>query len=278
MKISVILPAAGFGNRFADGQIANARRKIELDLAGKPVFLRAVELFINRDNVEQVILAVPPDTLDTFKLRWGDKIGFLGVVVVSGGAAGRWETVLRALDAVDESCTHVAIHDAVRPLTSPAMIDRVFAVAERFDAVIPAVAVPGTLKRVEQEPGSTQATAPDPLDGILSGAGKPKVARVIETVDREGVVEAQTPQVFEIGLLRRAYHRIAGSGIQQSSITDDASLVESLGQTVRVVEGETTNLKITHPADADLAAAIIENRQAATARELGEKRLFVDDD
>lgn len=252
--------------------------KIEMELAGKPVFLHAVELFIRRPDVGQVIVAVAPDRLDDFRFRWGDKLGFLGVKVVAGGETERWQTVARALEAVEDSATHIAVHDAARPLGTTALIDRVFEAAQRFSAVIPACAMGSTLKRVEMD--DTVETRVDPLDSILGSADHDPtpVHKVVETIDRRRLVAVQTPQVFEASLLRRAYRQIADGLLDPSGITDDAQLVEELGEPVRVVEGETTNLKITYPGDAELAEALLTRRSATQATELVKKRLFGDDD
>lgn len=269
MKIAVILPAAGLGKRFANGENSDASStafdeknsavslaagmapttKIEANLAGQPVFVRAIELFLNRPQVGQIILAVNPDRVDEFTFRHGDKMRFHGVTIVPGGRKERWETVAKALAAVDDSCTHVAIHDAARPLTSDATIRRVFEAAITHDAVIPGLPVSSTLKR------TAVVTQPvDPLDDILGSAGKAvtDLRKVVETVDRSDLVEVQTPQVFEINLLRNAYASLTdGKGI-----TDDAGLVESLGHTVYVVQGDSSNLKITRPEDLQLAHAL----------------------
>src|SRR5689334_4003928 len=139
MKIAVILPAAGLGKRFQDSQAADdlglaGRSKVELDVAGKPIFLRSIELFLNRSVVGQIILAVNPETIEDFQFRWGDKLAFHAVDLVAGGKAERWETVLKALARIKPGCTHAAIHDAARPLASPRLIDRIFEAAERLPA------------------------------------------------------------------------------------------------------------------------------------------------
>lgn len=284
MKIAVILPAAGLGKRFSHGSNSATideknlspsldaglapTTKIEANLAGQPVFVRVIELFLNRPEVGQIILAVNPDRVDEFTFRHGDKMRFHGVTIVPGGTKERWETVAKALAVVDHSCTHVAIHDAARPLTSDATIRRVFEAARTHDAVIPGLPVSSTLKR------TAAATPPtDPLDDILGSAGKvvTELRQVIETVDRSDLVEVQTPQVFEIKLLRKAYANLAdGKGI-----TDDAGLVEAMGQTVYVVLGDSANLKITRPEDLQLAQALWQlshqkSQSAATKKLFGD--------
>jgi len=281
MKIAVILPAAGRSKRFHAGGSAEPggrQSKIEMDLGGRPVFLRSVELFLRRPNVVQTIVAVDPDETEAFNFRWGDKLGFHGVEVVAGGTVERWETVKLALAKVRDDATHVAIHDAARPLASAGMIDRVFEAAAKHDAVIPAQPVAATLKRVEAY--EDDATPEDPLDDILGGSGKPKLTlqRVTETIDRSDLVEVQTPQVFEINLLRQAYAQVGEGGQSGAAITDDAGLVEALGKPVMCVEGQTLNFKITRPDDLELARLIVSSRDTQQAAEIGRKRLFGDDD
>lgn len=279
----MILPAAGSGTRFARGGkngagLADRPSKIEMELAGKPVFLHAVEAFIRRGDVGQVIVAVAPDKLDDFRFRWGDKLAFLDVEVVAGGETDRWQTVMQALKAVSSDATHIAVHDAARPLASETLIDRVFDAAKRFPAVIPACDVGATLKRVEVD-NTVQADA-DPLDAILGVAGKdePVIRRIVTTIDRRNLVAVQTPQVFDAVLFRRAYLQITEGKINPGGITDDAQLIEAMGEVVRVIEGETTNLKITYPGDAELAEALLSKRGASHAADLAKKRLFGDDD
>ena len=126
------------------------------------------------------------------------------------------------------------------------MIDRVFEAAARFPAVIPACDVGATLKRAEVD--DTAKAEADPLDAILGAADEDElpIRKVTQTVDRRGLVAVQTPQVFEAGLLRRAYQQIIDGQISPDGITDDAQLIEALGEPVRIVEGETTNLKMHH--------------------------------
>jgi 2-C-methyl-D-erythritol 4-phosphate cytidylyltransferase len=283
MKIAVIIPAAGTARRFQEPASAGAapkapKNKIELDLCGKPVFLRSVELFLKRPSVGQIILAVNPDQVEDFRFRWGDKLAFHGVDVVPGGRTERWETVLKALEAVSADCTHAAIHDAARPLTSSRLIDRIFEAAETHTAVIPGAPVAATLKRVVEVPPSAEEA--DPLDAILGSAGKEQIAlkRVVETVSRGDMIEVQTPQVFELALLRRAYAQIGNKKIDPAIITDDAGLVEALGETVFVVEGESTNFKITRPEDMALASAYVASIEKAQAASLAKKRLFADEE
>ena len=276
MNVTVILPAAGRGSRFsAAGGASSSKLTYEID--HKPVFLHAVEACRSVGRVGQIVLAVAPDRVDEYQMRFGDKLGFLGVTLIAGGEAERWETVKRALDAVDDEATHIAVHDAARPCLTTALFDRLLDAAERYAAVVPGLPVTSTLKRVS-DVGAEPAHA-DPLDAILGGDAAPgSGARVVTgAVPRNGLVAVQTPQVFEASLLRRAYAAL-DSTLPGGVPTDDASLVEALGEAVHVIEGDPGNLKITHPGDAELAAALLHHRAAAAATRRAERELFGDDE
>jgi len=252
MKLAVIIPAAGFSTRYSEGQ-EFARSKLDEDLGGRPVLQRTIELFSNVDAVSFIIVAGPhdPEAFADFKRRHGDKLGLLGVRVCAGGKTHRYETVKAALDQVPAEFTHIAVHDAARPCTPPELIDRVIDAAQKYKAVIPAIDVPDTLKRVSDR--ETDDRDVDPLDAILGDAGKKntRVREVEATVERTRLVAVQTPQVFEAGLLRRVY------GQADLASTDDAQLVEKLGEAVTVVEGDPRNIKITRPIDLLLARAVL---------------------
>jgi 2-C-methyl-D-erythritol 4-phosphate cytidylyltransferase len=266
MNIAVIVPAAGSSRRFSESAAAElgaevVRSKLDEDLGGRPVLQRTVELFTKHPDVTLIIVAGPADAaaFGEFKTKYGDKLGLLGVKLCQGGATHRYETVANALKLVPEggSITHVAIHDAARPCASPELIERVFAAAEQgHKAVVPGLDVPDTLKRVGDKEVAAKA---DPLAAILGDGGKGKsIGRTVEaTVDRTRVVAVQTPQVFELGVLRRAY------GQEDLTSTDDAQLVERLDEPVVVVPGEAGNIKITRYADVRLARAILHVRPPA---------------
>ena len=291
MKITVIIPAAGVGKRFAGedavshdafGRQKAATSKIEQEIHGKPVFLRSIDLFTQRQSsaraVIQILLAVNPDAIESFKFKWGERLRLFGIEVIAGGKKERWETVMNALRHVDADATHIAVHDAARPLATPALIDRVFEAGEKFAAVIPGLPVASTLKRVDPTPVTQEES--DPLDAILGSAGKTIISaqRVTETVSRSNLVEVQTPQLFEASLLRRAYAQIAAGQVDTTAITDDAGLIEALGEPVYVVDGEVTNLKITRAADMEFATALVNHREAKTAVIAAKKKLFVDEE
>lgn len=256
MRIAVILPAAGGSSRYQAA--GGLRSKLDEDLGGKPVLQRTVELFTKHDDVGEIIVAGPADdaAYAEFRERHADRLGLLGAKVCRGGVTHRWETVKAALAEMGGECTHVAVHDAARPCVSMEVLDRVFAAAKRHGAAIPAVEVADTVKRVV-DTGEAMGGDDDVAAILGETAESRKPLRVVgETVDRRGLVLVQTPQVFEVGLLRKAYAQA------DLSSTDDASLVERLGVRVVVVEGEARNIKITRPGDLGLARAILGLKEA----------------
>lgn len=253
MKIAVIITAAGKSERFG------ASDKLSQDLGGRALLLRAIEPFTKRDDVASLIVAGPPDDNDIFRDQFGAKLGFLGATIVEGGRNARWETVHNALAAVPEDCTHVAVHDGARPVIDDELLDRVFEAARTAPAVAPGLPIQDTIKRVEEEvveAAERDATVDSILgigDDVDEEVGHSVPARkVIETVSRVNLVRIQTPQVFEIGLFKRAYAQE-----DLSSATDDAMLVEQLGEPVMVVEGDPRNLKVTVPDDLDMARRLL---------------------
>ncbi len=226
-KISVIVVAAGKGSRFGGSE-----KKILAKIDGRPMFLRSLEHFINRDDVIQTLLVIAPEDQEDLKQKFGANLGFLGVQSVLGGKE-RTDSVANALGKVRDDAELVAIHDAARPCVSTAMIDAVFSEAGKTGAAILAAPLRGTIKRAG-ESGFIDATVP-----------------------REGLYEAQTPQVFKRHVIIDAYGKRAQV---PGPVTDDAQLVEAAGHAVAIVESDFSNLKITTRGDMSLAAAIIKSR------------------
>ncbi len=223
-SFAVIFPAAGRSSRFRDKE-----KKPFVNLDGRAVWLRAVEQFVARTDVAQCLIVVSPDDEEMFRRRYGANLAFMNIQVVRGGAE-RFESVAHALALVRPEVEYVAVHDAVRPCITEALIQAVFAAAQVKGAAIPAMPVADTIKQVDGQ------------------------KRITATVSRQGLWLAQTPQAFRRDWLADAYARRAELG---PGITDDAQLVEAIGHPVTVVEGEATNLKITTRADLTLAAAVL---------------------
>ena len=231
-------------------------------------------MFLGRADVVQVLLAVAPARLDDFKLRWADQLAFMGVTVVPGGDADRWESVQSALAFVTPDASHIAIHDAARPCCSPAVIERVFAAASTHRAVVPGLATVDTLKQVKPAPPPAAET--DPLDALWTSKDLPKTWEVEQTVPRHNLYHVQTPQVFERSVLIQSYAALnAGNA---AGVTDDASVVQRAGHRVHLVEGDPLNLKLTRPEDAELIQAVYRLRQDASAKQAAERVLFGDDE
>lgn len=255
MRLALIFPAAGASRRYSDA--GGLRSKLDEDLGGRPVLQRTIELFVKHESVGPllgtIIVAGPhdPEAFGEFKEKYSDRLALMGCTICRGGVTHRYETVKAALEKVSPEDTHIAIHDAARPCTPPELIDRVVQLAERHGAVIPALEVTDTLKRVKTTDEPEQED--DPVARILGTSPEegPKLRVVESTIDRRGLFAVQTPQVFRAEVLRRAY--------EQSDLTstDDAGLVERLGERVVVVEGDARNIKITHPGDLSLARAIL---------------------
>jgi 2-C-methyl-D-erythritol 4-phosphate cytidylyltransferase len=223
-KFAVILPAAGKSTRFRDRD----KKPFSL-LDGRAVWLRTAEFFVTRDDVCQTILILAPSDREQFRSRHQAHIAFMNVTLVDGGAE-RFDSVANALQAVKPEADFVAVHDAVRPCLTEALLNAVFAEAVRTGAALLAVPVTDTLKQVDGQ------------------------RKVQATVSRQGLWQAQTPQVFRRDWLVDAYANRAKLG---KDITDDAQLVEAAGHPVHVVEGAPTNVKITTKADLILAEAVL---------------------
>lgn len=253
MRVAVIIAAAGGSNRYSAA--GGLRHKLDEDLGGKPVLQRTVETFSKYESsdvtIADIIVAGPHDeeALREFRERHGDRLNLLGARTVKGGKDHRWQSVANALALVSADVTHVAVHDGARPGITFEFLHRMFEAAARFPAVIPAVTISDTVKRVE----TTEETfgGDDHVAAILGlGAeSRQKVRAVSATIPRDGLMLIQTPQVFSAELIRRAYAQADLSG------TDDASLVERLGERIVVVDGELRNLKITLPSDLDFVRA-----------------------
>lgn len=227
-SFAVILLAAGQSSRFKDKE-----KKPYADLDGRAVWLRSLELFSIREDVSQIIVAISPEDRELFDRRYRANVAFLSHARVVDGGAERTDSVQKALSVCSAESDYVAIHDTARPCVTSELVDAVFQKAIETGAATLACPVFDTLKRSD-------------------GSGF-----IAETVSREKMWYTQTPQVFRRQLLLDAYaHRDRTGG----SMTDDAGLVEALGEKVALVESEPSNIKITTKRDLLLAAAILKSR------------------
>jgi 2-C-methyl-D-erythritol 4-phosphate cytidylyltransferase len=224
MKVTAIIAAAGAGRRMkAD------RPKQLLELDGTPIIVLTVRKFDASPVIDDIIVAAPRELVEEVK-RLVANAGLRKPIGVVEGGERRQDSVAVSLDRIPPDTTIVAVHDAVRPFVSLAEIDSVVAEAARSGAAILAVPIVDTVKQVEKD-------------------------LVESTLTREHLVLAQTPQVFQIRILKAAFE---SARKDEYYGTDESSLVERMGHPVSVVRGSERNIKITRPGDLVLARAFLE--------------------
>ena len=243
-RCAVVIVAAGSGERLGHGA-----PKARVPLGGEPMLAHAVRGVVAAGVAAQICIAIPEGDAELAEIcaRLAAESGTGPDVawnVVEGGA-DRADSVRAALAVIDSSVTTVLVHDAARPLTPPGVFDRVVAaLSDGARAVIPALAVVDTIKTVV------------PAELPATGAGLEKVAG---TPVRDRLRAVQTPQGFELDTLRRAHaHALTLDAAAAAHITDDAMLLEAIGEDVYVVQGSTHSLKITTPTDLLLAEALLQ--------------------
>lgn len=221
---AVILPAAGTGSRTG----ADIPKQF-VGVAGEPVLRHTLNAFAGVRECLQIILV-----LDDVWMQKGKQIadGMPTVQFVEGGQE-RQDSIRNGLDLLRPDVDLVLVHDAARPLVTEALIHRVLDAASTHGAAIPGLPVAETVKLVDED------------------------GQVVRTVPRQGLYTVQTPQGFQVDILRRAYQHAAETEFLG---TDDASLVEELGVPVKLVEGEWDNLKITWREDFGKAEEILRNK------------------
>ena len=232
--VSVIIPAAGQGKRMASGV-----NKVFLELGGKPMLVRTMLAFSAVSEVDELVVAAAGNEVD-FLRKVLDKVPGLKPFKVTAGGEERQFSVANALQAVSPEADIILIHDAARPLVSAATITAVIAEARQSGAAIAAVREKNTVKIVGE-------------DGVVQA-----------TPDRATLWEVQTPQGFQRDILLRAYLQAMQEGFVG---TDDASLVERIKVSVRVVESDYRNIKVTTPEDLLLMEAILRRDIAARAKQ-----------
>ncbi|GAA4854734.1 2-C-methyl-D-erythritol 4-phosphate cytidylyltransferase [Kitasatospora terrestris] len=233
---AAVVPAAGRGERLGPGAPKALR-----ELGGVPLLVHAVRALARSRAVGLVVVAAPPQgvaevaaLLDSHGLDGKD------VKVVAGGAT-RQESVRLGLAAIPAETEVVLVHDAARPLVPVEVVDAVAAaVRAGAGAVVPAVPLADTVKRVEPQP----AGAPEP---------------VLETPDRSALRAVQTPQGFRRAALAEAHEKALDG---EAQVTDDAGLIEHFGGRVVVVPGHEEAFKVTRPLDLVLAEAVLARRRA----------------
>ncbi|NBG64613.1 2-C-methyl-D-erythritol 4-phosphate cytidylyltransferase [Acidiluteibacter ferrifornacis] len=219
MKRFAIIVAGGKGNR-----MKSEIPKQFIEIGGKPILMHAIEQFYKADSNIEIILVLPKEQIQYWQ-ELQTKHGFEVPVLVSEGGTSRFYSVKNGLEKVTSTGV-VAIHDGVRPFVATSTIMKGFEVAEKEKTAIPTVNLVDSIRRVDE-----------------------KVNRALNRADYRLV---QTPQVFDIALLKTAYQQSFSD-----TFTDDASVIEAMGHSVTLFEGNSENFKITTPFDLKVAEMMV---------------------
>ena len=203
--------------------------KVMADLKGEPMIVRTVRTFQNCDAIKEIVIVTRPDLIVPIMSLCAayDKVK----LVVAGGDS-RQASVMIGLNALSKQVKLAAVHDGARPLISWEVIDRTVRAANTYGAAAPAIPVKDTIKVVQ--------------GGVVRA-----------TPDRTRLYAVQTPQVFDCDLLRGALKKAETDG---AAVTDDCSAVERLGMSVKIVDGDERNLKVTTPMDLKIAKMLLEEK------------------
>ncbi|MGZ3615316.1 MAG: 2-C-methyl-D-erythritol 4-phosphate cytidylyltransferase [Thermodesulfobacteriota bacterium] len=221
MKADAVIVSAGKGLRFMEG-----KKKQFHFLEGRPIVAHTLDKFETCPLIRSILFVVGQEDMDYCLKEIVEKYKFQKVSQVVPGGKRRQESVKNGIEALPKDADIVAIHDGVRPFVTKAMIEDSIHSAVRYGAVILAMPLKDTIKM--SNPDGT----------------------VLKTLDRESLWQVQTPQTFQVNVIREAYYKAAEDGFIG---TDDASLVERLGGKVHILPGSYTNIKITTPEDLLLA-------------------------
>ena len=237
MKVSVILPAAGLGTRMGKAvpEKAGTSRKQFMLLDGSPILLHTIRRFVAAPEVVEIIVALRAEEMDWVRELLAAERFAKAVRLVEGGDS-RQESVEHALATLGPDTELVAVHDAVRPFIEYSILEKVFAEAAENGAAIVGIVPVDTVKQVHRN-------------------------KIRQTIPRERLVLAQTPQVFRFELLKQAFEKARDD---KFTGTDESSLVERLDRVeVSVVMGSDRNIKITKPSDMDLARLFLAEEMSA---------------
>ncbi|RWY57022.1 2-C-methyl-D-erythritol 4-phosphate cytidylyltransferase [Mucilaginibacter gilvus] len=218
-----VIVAGGSGTR-----MQSALPKQFLELSGKPVLMYTLEAFHNSESSPQLILVLHAHYHEVWKELCAVHNFAIKHILISGGET-RFHSVKNAIDQITDKGVLIAVHDAVRPLISPAVIDEAYQCAQRHGSAVVAVKSRDSVRQ---------------LTGNVS-----------QSLNRDGIYLVQTPQTFQSALLKAAYEQP-----YDPKFTDDASVVEQLGVQIQLIEGNYANIKITFPEDIDIAEALINKK------------------
>lgn len=225
----MIIPAAGLGTRMATAGKKGVPSKQFFEIQGVPIVIHTLRAFARNQQISQIVVAVRKNEIERFSRQLEKEKLSAKVEVVEGGEH-RQESVANALARLNAAAGDIVlVHDAVRPFVDDEIIANVIHEVEKHGAAIAGLPAVDTIKQVERA-----------AEGAI----------ITSTIPRERVVQAQTPQGFRYELIKRAFDSALGDSFTG---TDEASLVERLGESVWVVMGSARNIKITTPADMELA-------------------------
>ena len=201
--------------------------KVMAELEGEPMILRTVRTFQTCEAIKEIVIVTREDLIIPIM---GLCAGLDKVKAVVHGGSSRQESVERGLSALSAKVKLVAVQDGARPLITHAVIDRTVRAAHSYGAAAPAIPVKDTIKVV--------------AGGVVSS-----------TPDRKTLQAVQTPQVFDLAMLKGALKKAKEDGAE---VTDDCSAVERLGMSIKIVEGDERNIKVTTPMDLHIAKLLLE--------------------
>jgi 2-C-methyl-D-erythritol 4-phosphate cytidylyltransferase len=222
---AAILVAAGSGSRMKD-----PLKKQYLALAGLPILTRTLTVFDECDSIDQILLVIPLEDFDFCQTNILAPAKLTKRIQLVSGGVRRQDSVYNGLKEVGQNFSIIVIHDGVRPFVQHDQLVSCINGAKDFGACILGIPSYDTLKRVDSS------------------------ERIVKTIQRENVWLAQTPQAFRYDLIKRAHERARSEGFTG---TDDASLVERLGQTVKIIKGSRNNIKITSKEDLEIAQCLL---------------------
>ncbi len=225
MKVSAIIPAAGSGERFGE------EKQFKL-FSGRPLLFHTVKLFLQSDYIDEIIVAVPSASVDSTHRDVLSMSAGKPVKVVAGGTR-RQDSVKNGIDVSDSHSTLVCIHDAARPFVTEDLIQRSISACEFADGAVVGIPSKDTVKFTE--------------NGFIK-----------ETLDREKIWLAQTPQCFHKNKLLQALYNAEKENLIG---TDESALMEAMGFSIKLVDGESNNFKITTKDDW-IRAELVASRQA----------------
>ncbi len=227
---SAIIAAAGCGSRMQNG---TGKTKQLMELCGMPVIVHTIKAFEECEKINEIIIVTRSEEADIYE-QYKAKYGFTKISAVVIGGDTRQESVLRGFEAISDKSDFVAIHDGARCLITPEAITAVLDEAFRRGAATAAAKASDTVKRADR-------------NGFIA-----------ETIERDSLWMAQTPQVFKTELYRAAAYIAKEEGFV---CTDDNSLAEHIGFEVKLVDCGTENIKITTPIDLAVAEIIMNSRK-----------------